>query len=237
MYACENDITTIRDINEARMWDYLNRAEMAKIISVFATKELWMKPNTSKDCSNFTESMEWWSQEMKDYMVMSCQLELMWIHTVNYEAIPDFMPSKRVSRAEFGTILSRVLWWDTYEGTNDNYYFRHLDALKAHGIITNIDPNITEYRAWVFLMIYRSVEAIKSNRWISSSESIEEQVDEELNNEWSTIWMPNPAAVYCEERGWVVNLDTWKCKLPDWSEVDQWEYFRANNPDAETTTD
>ena len=237
LYACENDITTIRDINEARMWDFLNRAEMAKIISVFATKELWMKPNTSKDCSNFTESMEWWSQEMKDYMVMSCQLELMWIHTVNYEAIPDFMPAKRVSRAEFGTILSRVLWWDTYEGTNENYYFRHLDALKANGIITNIDPNITEYRAWVFLMIYRSVEAIKSNRWISSSESIEEQVDEELNNEWSTIWMPNPAAVYCEERGWVVNLDTWKCKLPDWSEVDQWEYFRANNPDAETTTD
>ena len=46
---------------------------MAKIISVFATKELWMKPNTSKDCSNFEASMEWWSQEMKDYMVMSCQ--------------------------------------------------------------------------------------------------------------------------------------------------------------------
>jgi hypothetical protein len=31
-------------------------------------------------------------------------------------------------------------------------------------------------------MIYRSVEAIKSNRG-TSSESVEEQVDEELNNE------------------------------------------------------
>ena len=40
MYACENDITTIRDINEARLRDFLNRAEMAKMVSVFATKEL-----------------------------------------------------------------------------------------------------------------------------------------------------------------------------------------------------
>ena len=245
LYACENDITTIRDINEARLGDYLNRAEMAKIISVFATKELWMKPNTSKDCSNFAASMEWWSQEMKDYMVMSCQLELMWIHTVNYEPIPDFMPAKRVSRAEFGTILSRVLWWDTYEGTNENYYFRHLDALKANGIITNIDPNITEYRAWVFLMIYRSVEKIKASIG-DTSKSVEEEVNEELKEEWNewtwtTIWMPNPASVYCEQQGWTVDLESSKCKLADGTEVDEWEYYRANNKeeesDTETTTD
>jgi hypothetical protein len=40
LYACENDITTIRDINEARLGDFLTRAEMAKMVSVFATKEL-----------------------------------------------------------------------------------------------------------------------------------------------------------------------------------------------------
>ena len=246
LYACENDITTIRDINEARLGDFLNRAEMAKMISVFATKELWMKPNTSKDCSNFAASMEWWSQEMKDFMVMSCQLELMWIHTTNYEAIPDFMPAKRVSRAEFGTILSRVLWWDTYEGTNENYYFRHLEALKSNGIITNDDPNITEYRAWVFLMLYRSVEAIKIAR-ANRPDTVEEQVNEELQEEWltwsvaevetwTTIWMPNPASVYCTEQGWTLNIvkddegnETWMCKLADGTEVEEWEYYRANN--------
>jgi hypothetical protein len=36
-----------------------------------------MKPNTSKDCSNFAESIANYNQEMKDYMVMSCQLEVM----------------------------------------------------------------------------------------------------------------------------------------------------------------
>ena len=211
---------------------------------------------------------------MKDYMVMSCQLELMWIHTVNYEAIPDFMPAKRVSRAEFGTILSRVLWWDTYEGTNENYYINHLNALHDNNIITNIDPNITEYRAWVFLMIYRSVETIKLSK-AAPKQSIENQVNEELAEEWkaetglvveydswsvvpematitesgslttwavaevetwTTIWMPNPAAVYCEEQGWTVDLDSWKCKLADGTEVDEWEYYRENNKDAEAET-
>ena len=242
LYACENDITTIRDINEARLGEYLNRAEMAKIVSVFATKELWMKPNTSKDCSNFAESMEGWSQEMKDYMVMSCQLELMWIHTVNYEAIPDFMPAKRVSRAEFWTILSRVLWWNKYEGTNDNYYFRHLDALKANNIITNIDPNITEYRSWVLLMIYRAVSVIREWK-AGGNQSIENQVDEELaENSESFVGLANPASAYCVEQWWTVNIvkddswnESWMCKLADGTEVDEWEYYRANNK-AETET-
>ena len=189
LYACENDITTIRDINKARLGDFLTRAEMAKMVSVFATKELWMKPNTSKDCSNFANSISTYNQEMKDYMVMSCQLELMWIHTVNYEPIPDFMPSKRVSRAEFGTVLSRVLRWNKYEWTNSNYYVNHLNALKENNIITNINPHITEYRAWVFLMLYRSVEAIKVLK-AASNESIEHQVNEELQEEWKAeTWL------------------------------------------------
>ena len=51
------------------------------------------------------------------------------------------------------------------------------------------------------------------------------------------IWMPNPAAVYCAEQGWesVINEDEewnqyWVCRFADWSEVDEWEYYRANNP-------
>ena len=205
LYACENDITTIRDIEKARLGDFLTRAEMAKMISVFATKELWMKPNTSKDCSNFANSIASYNQEMKDYMVMSCQLELMWIHTVNYEPIPDFMPSKRVSRAEFGTVLSRVLWWNKYEWTNSNYYVNHLNALKENNIITNINPHITEYRAWVFLMLYRSVEAIKVLK-STKGEAVEQQVNEELQEEGKA------------ETGLVVEYDSWSV-VPDMATV------------------
>jgi len=54
--------------------------------------------------------------------------------------------------------------------------------LHDNNIITNIDPNITEYRAWVFLMIYRSVETIKLSK-AAPKESIENQVNEELAEE------------------------------------------------------
>jgi hypothetical protein len=57
-----------------------------------------------------------------------------------------------------------------------------LNALKENNIITNINPHITEYRAWVFLMLYRSVEAIKVLK-AASNESIEQQVNEELQEE------------------------------------------------------
>ena len=238
LYACENDITTIRDINEARLGDFLTRAEMAKIVSVFATKELWMKPNTSKDCSNFANSISEYNQEMKDFMVMSCQLELMWIHTVDYKAIPDFMPNKRVSRAEFWTILSRMLWWNTYEWTNSNYYFKHLDALKSNNIITNVDPNITEYRSWVLLMIYRSVNVIRSWK-AKTNESVEESVNEKLEEgSGSFVWLANPASAYCVEQWWEsYNLkdsewnEVWMCKLEDWTLIDEREYYRNNNKD------
>jgi hypothetical protein len=39
------------------------------------------------------------------------------------------MPGKKVSRAEFGTVLSRMLWGDVYNDGNP-YYAKHLQALK-----------------------------------------------------------------------------------------------------------
>ena len=57
---------------------------------------------------------------------------------------------------------------------------------------------------------------------------------------YNTVWIANPAAVYCAEQGWesVINEDEewnqyWVCRFADWSEVDEWEYYRANNPVSE----
>ena len=236
LYACENDITTIRDIEDARLGDFLTRAEMAKMISVFATKELWMKPNTSKDCSNFAESIASYNQEMKDFMVMSCQLEIMWIHTTNYEPIPDFMPSKRVSRAEFGTVLSRILWWNKYEGTNSNYYVNHLNALKESNIITNINPHITEYRAWVFLMLYRSVEAIKLSK-DTTNETVEEQVDEELQEEWKAqTWLVTEYDSWSVVPEMATETASWTLATGTVAEVGAWSTVESKTGDTVTTT-
>lgn len=47
----------------------------------------------------------------------------------------------------------------------------------------------------------------------------------------------NPASVFCVEQGGEVDIvdeadgQVGYCVLPDGTRVDEWEYFRANNPD------
>ena len=57
----------------------------------------------------------------------------------------------------------------------------------------------------------------------------------------SDTQLPNPAAVFCEESGGAVRIETAEdgseagiCVLADGTEIDEWEYWRANSPDATT---
>lgn len=76
-------------------------------------------------------------------------------------------------------------------------------------------------------------------RWeCQAGEIIYNTVEEE-----PVMWIANPASVYCVEQGWesIIMEDEewnqyWVCRFADWSEVDEWEYFRANNP-AEWTSE
>jgi hypothetical protein len=94
------------------------------------------------------------TSEMKNYILQSCQLGLMGMRMNN-----TFNPNGKVTRAEFGTILSRILYGDRYEWWS-LYYTKHLDALKAAGIMNNIvNPESTkELRWYVMLMLMRAVK-------------------------------------------------------------------------------
>ncbi|MEI6117850.1 MAG: hypothetical protein WCP92_00935 [bacterium] len=65
-----------------------------------------------------------------------------------------------VTRAQFGTVLSRTLYKDAYNtSTATTWYQRHLEALKEKGIMTKIDnPTIEEIRGYVMLMFMRSID-------------------------------------------------------------------------------
>ncbi|MDR2190089.1 MAG: S-layer homology domain-containing protein [Candidatus Peribacteria bacterium] len=80
----------------------------------------------------------------------------MGIHT-DGTPLKSFLPNQPVSRAEFGTVFSRVLYGDKY---NDGipYYINHLQALKENSIMTDItNPTArTELRQRVRLMLMRS---------------------------------------------------------------------------------
>jgi len=67
-----------------------------------------------------------------------------------------FDPMDQVDRAQFGTILSRLLRAGKYNGGNP-YYAKHLNALKNAGIMTKIaTPLQKEIRGYVMLMMMRA---------------------------------------------------------------------------------
>jgi len=66
-----------------------------------------------------------------------------------------FNPSDTVTRAQFGTILSRALYGSAYKN-DEIYYIDHLQALKDNGIITNSNPELKETRGYVMLMLMRA---------------------------------------------------------------------------------
>jgi hypothetical protein len=137
------------------MYGAITRAEMAKMLSVYATEVLGLSADESKAC-NFTD-IDSVKGDLHDYIIKSCKLGIMG------QGITAFRPYDTLSRAEFGTALSRVLWGNEYEGGTP-YYANHLNALKAAGIMNQIAnaESTKEVRGYVMLMLMRS-EASESD--------------------------------------------------------------------------
>ena len=262
-WALQNGITTINDIEKARLTDGLTRAELAKMMSQYMTKVMWKTPVDAEkvEYADVNESLG----DLADYIQTAYAYKIMWINA-DGTPIKKFNPRGKVTRAEYATVFSRVLFGDKYNKSEWNYYENHLNALKEAEILTNTTPTIQEVRGWVMLMMYRSSqngEAIEkvANATVveetpataeetpataEETATTEENKTEEAATEESTgttIWMPNPAAVYCEQQGGTVSIvkdaegnETGMCKLADGTEVDEWEYYRANNPTTEEAT-
>jgi hypothetical protein len=131
------------------MYGNITRAEMAKMLSVYAEEVLGLTADEAKACT-FTD-IDSVKGDLHDFIIKSCKLGIMG------QGITAFRPYDTLSRAEFGTALSRVLWGDTYEGGTP-YYAKHLDALKAAGIMNQIAnaESTKEVRGYVMLMLQRS---------------------------------------------------------------------------------
>ena len=149
-FAYNNKITTINNIENADMNWWLTRIAMAKMLSQYAINILWKTPDTWRK-ANFSDVSTQLDEQYNDWVTLAYQLWIMWIW------IDKFRPFDSVTRAEFGTALSRVLFWNIYNQEWSNYYSKHLAALKIAGIMTKIDtPNQKEIRWYVMIMLMRS---------------------------------------------------------------------------------
>jgi hypothetical protein len=86
---------------------------------------------------------------MKEFIIRACEMGLMGLKA---DGTPDtaFNPNNVVTRAEFGTTLSRLYFGDENNIDLDELarlsdsgvrrYTRHLEALQKHGVMKYITP-------------------------------------------------------------------------------------------------
>ena len=156
LWACGKDITTIRAISGARLDQPLTRAELAKMMSVYVTKVLGKQPVLT-GVAQYPD-VDSKMGDLADYIQLAYQLQIMGIHH-DGTSLPYFEPNKFVTRAEFATVFSRVLYGAKYNQDGEGWANGHLNALKEAGILKNITPNMLELRGRVLLMLQRSTVA------------------------------------------------------------------------------
>lgn len=163
-YAYDIGITTQSPIDNANMFGSLLRSHMAKMMSNYAVEVLGLTPDTTKEC-NFTDVANE-TAELQGYIEEACQLGLMGV------GITEFNPRGIVTRAQFGTVLSRALYGDMYND-GDPYYADHLAALQEAGIMNNIsNPNAPEVRGYVMLMMQRADEGAETPAICETPENV-----------------------------------------------------------------
>jgi hypothetical protein len=149
-YAFDNGITTQSPIDNANMYGSLTRIAMAKMMANYAVEVLGKTPDTSKDCT-YPDVSTALDAQYDNGVTNACQLGLMGV------GIDHFNPNGLVTRAEFGTALSRALYGDAHNVTTNPYYAEHLATLKDADIMTKIDtPSQLEVRGYVMLMMQRA---------------------------------------------------------------------------------
>jgi len=147
-YAYQIGSTSQTSIDTADMYWPLIRSHMAKMMVNYAIKVIGLQANVSRVC-DFTD-IDNESPELKGYIKQACQLGIMG------QNISDFKPNAPVTRAEFGTTLSRTLYGTAHNGSIP-FYVDHLEALKHVGIMMKIDlPEQLEIRGYVMLMLQRA---------------------------------------------------------------------------------
>lgn len=149
-FAYANGITTVNNIKDAKMNTPLTRIAMAKMLSNYAMNVLWKQPDFSKWTVKFNDVTNKMNEEYDNAVTLAYQLWIMWQNMKDN----SFRPNDIVTRAEFATALSRLLY-----STSDwnPYYLNHLSKLKQKWIITDDNPKIKERRWYVMIMLMRTV--------------------------------------------------------------------------------
>jgi hypothetical protein len=136
-------------IDDANLLTPIRRHELAKMMTVFAEDVLDQSVGRYDDrCFGYDDVGDL-SDEMRGFVQRVCQLEIMGMETNGMTPMSSFAPYQLVTRAEFGVVLSRVLFGREFDGNTSNRYEDHLANLYDTDIMTvqYDDPtNVVEMR-------------------------------------------------------------------------------------------
>jgi len=155
-FAHSYGITTKSSLEKAKLNSPLTRIQMAKMLSQYAINVLGKEPDVSKWVIRFKDVTNKMNKEYDNWIILAYQLWIMW------QNMPwnKFRPKDEVTRAEFITALSRLLYntpdWE-YKWTW-KYYINHMQKLKSEWIITNDNPKMKEKRWYVMIMLMRTAK-------------------------------------------------------------------------------
>ena len=128
---------------------------MAEMLSYYAINVMWKEPDISK-VARFKDVSQELDDKYAGWVSLAYQLWIMWQNIKDNK----FRPYAEVTRAEFVTALSRLLY-DTkdwkYKWT-DKYYQPHMNKLYKEWIIKKANPKIKELRWDVMIMLMRTVK-------------------------------------------------------------------------------
>ena len=154
IFAKSHWITTKSTIKDAEMNSPLTRIQMAKMLSYYAVNVMWKTPDISRWIAKFDDVTSKMDKQYDNGVTLAYQLWIMWINMKNNK----FRPYETVTRAEFVTALSRMIY-----GMNDGtwkikYYEPHMARLYNEWIIDKADPKMKEKRGYTMIMLMRAVK-------------------------------------------------------------------------------
>ena len=152
-FAYQNWITTKISIYDAKMYSPVTRIQMAKMLSNYAINVLWKQPDISKWTIKFNDVSNKLDQEYDNAITIAYQLWIMWQNIKSR----NFRPYDEVTRAEFATALSRLLYWTVDWKWNLKYYEPHITKLYNEWIMNTTNPEMKENRWYLMIMLVRNI--------------------------------------------------------------------------------
>ena len=93
-----------------RREDKITRAEIAKMLSVYAEDHMHLTPDIDRiqQCSSYND-LDQVNPELQSSIIQSCELGLMGYYADGKTVKPSFSPKDTITKAEIVTIISRML--------------------------------------------------------------------------------------------------------------------------------